>query len=194
MKICLYGASSNDIPPIYISATEQLGEVMVMRGHTLIYGGGAGGLMGAAARGTVRKGGKVIGVAPSFFNADGILFKGCTEIIYTDTMRQRKQIMEDSSDAFIMVPGGIGTFDEFFEIITLKQLGRHNKPVAIFNINGYFDEIINMLDKAVSQGFMTEKSKALAPVFYDAEKLIGYLENAPANEGDFSLNDFKKIT
>lgn len=193
MNICLYGASSNDIPPLYISSTELLGEVMAKRGHTLIYGGGANGLMGAAARGAVKNGGGVIGVAPSFFNADGVLFKGCNEIIYTETMRQRKQIMEEKADAFVVVPGGIGTFDEFFEIITLKQLGRHSKPVAIFNINGYFDEIINMLSKAVSQGFMTEMSRNLAPVFYDAEKLVRYLEEAPLDIGSHNLNDFKKI-
>lgn len=194
MNICLYGASSNDIPPLYISATEILGEEIAKKGHTLIYGGGAGGLMGAAARGAVRNGGSVIGVAPSFFNADGVLFKGCTEIVYTETMRERKQIMENRSDAFVMVPGGIGTFDEFFEIITLKQLGRHNKPVVIFNINGYFDEIIDMLNKAVNQGFMTEKSKNLAPVFSDARKLVEYLETAPFKYSDYNLNDFKNIT
>ena len=194
MKICLYGASSNDIPPLYISSTENLGEEIAKRGHSLIYGGGANGLMGAAARGVVRKGGSVIGVAPSFFNADGVLFKGCKEIIYTETMRERKQIMETKSDAFVMVPGGIGTFDEFFEIITLKQLGRHNKPVAIFNVNGYFDEIIAMLEKAVNQGFMTEKSRNLAPMFADPRKLIEYLETVPSDTLEYNLNEFKKVT
>ncbi len=193
MRICLYGASSNDIAPLYIMATESLGEVIASCGHSLIYGGGASGLMGAAARGVVRKGGSVIGVAPSFFNADGVLFKGCSEIIYTETMRERKQIMEQRADAFIMVPGGIGTFDEFFEIITLKQLGRHNKPVAVYNINGYFDELGNMLEKAVNQGFMTEMSKKIAPFFSDARKLIDYLENAPDMQSEYNLNSFKKI-
>ena len=194
MKICLYGASSNDIPPLYISSTEKLGEEIAKRGHSLIYGGGAKGLMGAAARGVVSKGGSVIGVAPSFFNADGVLFKGCSEIIYTETMRERKQIMEDNADAFVMVPGGIGTFDEFFEIITLKQLGRHNKQIAIFNINGYFDEIIAMLEKAVNQGFMTEKNLSLAPVFSDPRKLVEYLENAPFENAVHNLDEYKKIT
>lgn len=193
MRICLYGASSNDIAPLYITATENLGEIIAMGGHSLIYGGGAAGLMGAAARGVVRKGGKVIGVAPSFFNADGVLFKGCSEIVYTETMRERKQIMEQRADAFIMVPGGIGTFDEFFEIITLKQLGRHNKPVAVYNINGYYDELGNMLDKAVNQGFMTEKSKKIAPFFSNALKLIDYLENAPEVQSEYDLNTFKRI-
>ena len=187
MNICLYGASSNEIPPLYISATEHLGSVIARRGHSLIYGGGAGGLMGAAARGTVKGKGRVIGVAPSFFNVDGVLFKGCSEIIYTETMRERKQIMEDKSDAFVMVPGGIGTFDEFFEIITLKQLGRHSKPIAIFNINGYFDEIIAMLNKAVNQGFMNEQSKNLVSVFSDAEKLVCYLEAAPNEQNIYKF-------
>ncbi len=190
MKICLYGASSNEIPPLYISAAEILGEKIAAAGHTLVYGGGANGLMGATARGVVKKGGSVIGVAPSFFNVDGVLFKGCREIIYTETMRERKQKMEELSDAFIAVPGGIGTFDELFEIMTLRQLGRHKKRIALFNINGYFDELINMLNKASSQGFMTEACMSLAPSFSDAEKLIRYLEQT---ELEFDFSEFKSV-
>ena len=190
MNICLYGASSNEIPSLYISAAEILGEKIAEAGHTLVYGGGANGLMGATARGVVRKGGSVIGVAPSFFNVDGILFKDCREMIYTETMRERKQKMEELSDAFIAVPGGIGTFDELFEIMTLRQLGRHRKPIAIFNINGYFDELINMLDKACSQGFMTEACKSLAPSFSEAWELIKYLEQA---DSDYDFSQFKSV-
>lgn len=193
MEICIYGASSNDIPPLYISAAERLGEALALSGHSLVFGGGAGGLMGAVARGTVRKSGKVTGIVPSFFNVDGVLFKACSEMIYTDTMRQRKQLMEDRADAFVMLPGGIGTFDEFFEIITLKQLNRHKKPVAIFNVNGYYDELLNMLKKAVSQGFMTEKSLGLAPDFSDAEKLLRYLEMAPLMQEDYQLGNYKTV-
>ncbi len=193
MNICLYGASSSDIPDIYISETEKFGEEMAQRGHRLIYGGGAAGLMGAAARGMVKKQGEIIGIAPSFFNVDGILFPDCTEIIYTDTMRQRKAIMEEKADAFVAVPGGIGTFDELFEIMTLKQLGRHRKPIALFNINGYFDEMLAMINKTISEGFMTAGCRKLAPAFSDAKELINYLEKS-VNENEVpDLSEFKTV-
>ncbi|MGN0396256.1 MAG: LOG family protein, partial [Coprococcus sp.] len=102
MNICIYGASSNDIDPSYIEAVRKLGTMMAERGHTLVFGAGGQGLMGAAARGVSSKNGHIIGVAPSFFDVDGILYENDMELIKTDTMRERKQIMEDRSDAFIM--------------------------------------------------------------------------------------------
>lgn len=191
MNICLYGASSTELDKSFITATEELGKKIGLNGHNLVYGGGANGLMGAAARGVRKGGGEVIGVAPSFFQVDGVLFEDCSEFIYTKTMRERKQIMEERAEAFIVVPGGIGTFDEFFEILTLKQLGQHKKPVAIFNINGYYDSLVQMLDNAVRYKFMTEESRKLAPVFKNADELISYLENYKSDEYDFSV--LKKI-
>ncbi len=192
MNICLYGASSSEIDKEYITATEILGKEMGKNGHTLVYGGGANGLMGAAARGTVEAGGKVIGVAPSFFKVDGVLFERCSELIYTETMRERKQIMEERADAFIMVPGGVGTFDEFFEILTLRQLGRHFKPIAVFNINGYYDALVSLLETAVKGKFMTKQCKDLAPVFNNPVSLIKYLEEYKPEEYDFT--EYKKVT
>ena len=109
MNICVYGASSNDIDRSYIEETEYLGREIAKRGHTLVYGAGANGLMGAVARGVYEENGTIIGVTPSFFNVDGILFENVSELITTKTMRERKQIMEDKADAFIVTPGGIGT-------------------------------------------------------------------------------------
>lgn len=191
MKICIYGASSNTINKSYIDATEKLGEVLGEKGHTLVYGGGAGGLMGAAARGFKQKGGKVIGLAPSFFNVDGVLFEECDEFIYPDTMRDRKRMMEDLSDAFIAVPGGIGTFDELFEIVTLRQLGLHQKPVALFNVNGYYNHILEMFDFAVKEGFITEKIGEIVPAFKTAEEIIEYFENY--NPDKYVFSDFKSV-
>lgn len=114
MNICVYGAASDEIDKIYTAEAEKLGEKMAKCGHSLVFGGGAGGMMGAAARGIHKNGGNIIGVVPTFFNVDGILFEHCNEMIRTETMRERKQIMEDRADAFIMTPGGIGTFEEFF--------------------------------------------------------------------------------
>ena len=181
MNICLYGASSNAIARSYINPTEELGAKIAERGHTLIYGGGAAGLMGAAARGAYSQGGKIIGIVPSFLNVDGILFDNCDEMIFTETMRERKQLMEEKSDAFIVTPGGVGTFDEFFEILTLKQLGRHSKPIAVFNINGYFDSLIEQLKNAVHKQFMNPESFELCFFTDNADKLINYIEYA-ANE------------
>ena len=156
MNVCLYGASSNEIDGKYIAATETLGEALAQVGHTMVYGAGGCGLMGAAARGMTRYGGRIIGVVPEFLNVDGILYDRCDEMVYTETMRQRKQIMEERSDAFIVTPGGIGTYEEFFEIYTLKQLGRHSKPIILYNIDGFFDHLYEILEGLVKDGFMRE--------------------------------------
>lgn len=176
MKICVYGASSNNIHENFIKNTEELGFKLASRGHSLVFGGGTNGLMGAVARGTTRGGGDVIGVAPTFFNVDGVLYEACTKMIPTETMRERKQIMEDLSDAFIMTPGGIGTFEEFFEILTLKQLARHAKPIAVFNVDGFYDPLLAFLQHAIDQGFMSEKSNNMFGVFTDIDALLDYLE------------------
>ena len=191
MNICLYGASSNEIDKSYIEKTEILGKEIGKRGHSLVFGGGARGLMGAAARGVFSQKGKIIGIAPSFFNVDGVLYENCDEFIYTETMRERKQILEQKSDAFVAVPGGIGTFDELFEILTLRQLGQHNKPIAIYNVNGYFNNLLEMLDTSVKQGFLTKSARDLIPSFDDAEELILYFENYNPENYEFSV--MKKV-
>ena len=127
MNICVYGASSDAIDPRFLAAGEALGREMARRGHGLIFGGGGHGLMGAVARGMTQGGGSITGIAPRFFNVDGVLYDGCTEFLYTETMRERKALMESKADAFVMTPGGIGTYEEFFEILTLRQLGQHHR-------------------------------------------------------------------
>ena len=180
MKICVYGASSNEISQKYLLAGEELGLDMARRGHDLVFGGGNTGLMGAVARGVHRGGGKVIGVAPRFFNVDGILYPDCDEIIYTDTMRQRKEKMEELSDAFLITPGGIGTLDEFFEIFTLRQLGRHRKPIAILDTNGYYRPISDLLCKMEEEKFLKKDCLQLILISEDPEKLLQFLEDNPA--------------
>ena len=180
MQICVYGASSNTIDEGYIRAVEALGRSMARRGHGLVFGGGAQGLMGAAARGMTEGGGTITGVAPRFFNVDGILYQRCTEFVYTDTMRERKAIMEERADAFVMTPGGIGTFEEFFEILTLRQLGRHNKPIAILNLNHYYDPMKVMLETAIEQNFMKPACRQLYAMFEEPEALLDYLESDQA--------------
>lgn len=191
MKICVYGASSNSIDKKYIEAGERLGSLMAERGHALVFGGGANGLMGAVARGTHKTGGEIIGVAPSFFNVDGILFENCTQFFYTETMRERKQKMEELSDAFVMTPGGIGTFEEFFEILTLRQLARHNKPIAVLNTGGYYNALCELIDTAIAGGFMTEKNRELFFVSESEQELLSYLENYKPSEG--GIEKYKDI-
>lgn len=191
MNICVYGASSSAIDKSYILDGEKLGELLAQRGHTLVFGGGNHGLMGAAARGAKKGGAKIIGVTPSFFNVDGILYPECDELLRTETMRERKQLMEDLSDAFIMTPGGIGTFEEFFEILTLSQLGRHTKPISVLNTNGYFNPLIEMMERAVKEEFMTEQTLSLFKVFENIEDAVVYVEQTVNEVQDLSV--YKKI-
>ena len=187
MKLCLYGASSNLINKKYIEATEKLGEELAKRGHTLVFGGGANGLMGAAARGVTKVGGEIIGISPKFFDVDGVLYDKCTEFIYTETMQERKHLLVTKSDGFIVMPGGPGTFDELFETLSLRQLGIHNKPIAVFNIDGYFDPLGQMLKNAYDGNFMTKEILKLCPLFNNETDLLKYLEENANGTGDFSV-------
>ena len=181
MRICVYGAASSTIEKEYVELVENLGEEMAKRGHNLVFGGGGTGLMGAVARGVYRGGGDILGVIPKFFKEENIecIFEFCNKLILPDTMRERKQIMEDNADAFIVVPGGIGTFEEFFEILTLKQLCRHHKPIVIYNINGYYNDIVNLMNTSISKNFVREKCLELYSVTDNLETLFKVIE-APA--------------
>ena len=183
MRICVYGAASPTIDPVYMEKVETLGKRMAERGHSLVFGGGGNGLMGAAARGVRAGGGYIFGVIPKFFDNESVeeICDFCDKLVMPDTMRERKQIMEDNSDAFIVVPGGIGTFEEFFEILTLKQLCRHNKPIAIYNVKGYYDELFAALDAAVEKNFIRENCTELYHLTEDVDELFSYLE-APITE------------
>lgn len=192
MKFCVYGASSTTIDKSYIDDGEKLGRIMAKRGHSLVFGGGANGLMGAVARGVYSVGQtEIIGIAPSFFNVDGILYENCTEFIYPETMRERKKIMDELSDAFIVTPGGIGTFDEFFEILTLKQLRRHNKPIAILNTNGYYNHLKSFLQNGIDENFLTDECNRLFFISEDADEICDYIEHY--NPDDTPLTRFKAI-
>lgn len=191
MRICLYGASSNEIDKKYIESAEKLGFELAKRGHGMVYGAGANGLMGAAARGFTKGGGEIIGVAPEFFNVDGVLYDKCTKLIRTETMRERKRVMEEYADAFVVVPGGIGTFDEFFEILTLKQLGRHKKAIVVYNAYGYYDAMAAMLKNAVDCGFMREINGVIYDIFDNGDDLIKYLEAYKPEE--FDVRKLKNI-
>ena len=194
MNICIYGASSNKLAKEYYDAAEALGALMAQQGHTLVFGGGQGGIMGAAARGAHAHGGAIIGVAPRFFDEPGILFAECTEFIYTETMRERKAIMEERSDAFIVLPGGIGTYEEFFEMLTLKQLGRHNKPMVMLNTRGYYDPMAAMLRNTVDEGFMSADCMELYGVCDTPAEALDYVLTSKLVTGSIArkIEDYNK--
>ena len=177
MRICIFGASSTALDNSYIEETQALGRVLAARGHSLIFGGGKNGLMGAAARGFTQGKGKITGVAPLFFKDAGVLYDGCDEFVYPDSMRDRKKYMEDNADAFIVVPGGIGTYEEFFEVLTLKQLARMSKPIALFNINGFFNTLYRLIDENTKNGFIRPQTTELFKICDTAEEIVDCVEN-----------------
>ena len=140
MKICVFGASGRELDRDYYEAAEELGALIAEHGHTLVFGGSRNGLMGAAAHGAAVCGGKVIGVMPREYDLPDVTFQGCTELIYTDTVAERKRIMQEQSDGFIILPGGLGTLDEFFDTLAQRQLDKLCKPIALLNTLDYFAE------------------------------------------------------
>ena len=186
MNICVYGAASSEIDKSFIDAGEELGRKLVERGHGWVFGGGANGMMGAVARGVHQKNGYILGIAPGFFNVDGVSYDECTEFIHTDTMRERKRLLDEKSNGFVISPGGIGTFDEFFEILTLKQLGRHNKPIVIWNLNNYFENMENMMQVSVDKRFITDDCRELYKVCNTIDEILDYIENYDEKDIDLS--------
>ena len=154
MELCLFGAASDAVQMVYITESEFLGERLAARGHGLIFGGGATGMMGAAARGAHRGGGRIIGVAPRFFDEPGVLTPLCTELIFTETMDERKGIMESRADGFIIAPGGIGTLDEVFSVLCAKSCNQAKGAVLFYNTLGFWDPALKMLQDMRSRGFI----------------------------------------
>lgn len=191
MNICVFGASSKTIDEKYIKTVENMGEFLAERGHNLVFGAGRTGLMGAAARGFKKGGGTIHGIVPEFFKKDLSDFVNwnCDKLTLTETMRERKALMEDESDCFIITPGGTGTYEEFFEVLTLKQLGQHRKPIAFYNVDGYFDNVIGTIESAIEKRFAKPECMVLFKSFNELEPMVDYLENDDM-EG-MTVQDFK---
>jgi len=153
-KICVFAGASAGNKPSYADAAYDLGTLIASYGLGLVYGGGRRGLMGRVADGAIESGGTVIGIIPKFLDRVEIGHAGVTKLHVIDTMHQRKEMMYAESDAFIVLPGGLGTLDETMEITTWRQLDLHKKPVIILNIDGYWDSLLAMLDSVVAEGFM----------------------------------------
>lgn len=175
MELCVFGGAGSAVPEIYLTETERLGERLAARGFSMIFGGGATGVMGAAACGVHRLGGRITGVAPRFFDEPGVLTPLCDELIFTETMDERKAIMEARADGFIAAPGGIGTLDEFFEVLTLLGLDRHAKPVALYNVAGYYDGLTDFMRKMAREGFLADSIWERFGVFDDPDALLDHM-------------------
>lgn len=177
MKITVFCGSSPGDSEIYVNQAQAFGQELARRGITLVYGGGRVGLMGAVADAVLEAGGHVIGVMPHFLDDWEIGHDGLTELILVNTMHERKAKMAELADAFISLPGGPGTMEEFFEIFTWTQLGIHKKPSGILNIDRYFDPLIELLNHMTKEMFMEEKFRNMIAVDVDPGKLIDKLEH-----------------
>ena len=172
MNVCVFCGSAVGARASYTEAAQRLGKLLVKRGLGLVYGGGNVGLMGVIADTVMAGGGSVIGVMPRNLIAREIGHAGITELRVVDTMHQRKALMADLSSAFIAMPGGYGTFDEFFEVVTWTQLGLHRKGCGLLNVGGYYDPFVAMLDGAVAEGFIRPENRALVLDDSSPERLL----------------------
>ncbi len=177
MKICLYGAGSSKIDDTYKKIGYELGKEMAERGHTLVFGGGSTGMMGAVSKGAIDNNGKTIGIAPKWMDEFEGICHDCDEFIKTESMEDRKRLFEEFSDGFIISPGGIGTLDEMFEIVTLKKLNIHKKAIVIFNINHFYDKMLEMIDFMIEKKTIKESDKTLFKVCNTIEECLDYLES-----------------
>lgn len=160
-SLCVFCGSRHGKRPEYTAAARAFGQALAERGITLVYGGGNVGLMGEVADAALQAGGRVVGVIPEFLRAKEVAHTGLSELIVTDSMHSRKAHMASLSDAFVALPGGLGTFDELFEILTWAQLGIHAKPVGLLNVDGFFDPLLAMTRHAVDEGFAKEENLSL---------------------------------
>lgn len=176
-QICVYSSSSETIAKPYFAAADALGRALAERGHTLIFGAGTIGLMGAMARAAKAAGGAIIGVIPEKLNLAGIVYEHCDELIVTRDMRERKRIMEDRAEAFIALPGGFGTLEELLEIITLKQLHYHEKAVAMLNTKGFYNALLGMFDQLFRQNFVKPEYRQLYFAANTAEEVLDHIDS-----------------
>jgi len=175
--LCVYSSSSTVIDKVYFEVARKLGVEMARKKYGLIFGGGMVGLMGETAKGIHQESGKVIGVIPEVLNKPGIVYSLCDELVVTETLRERKAIMDERSAGFIALPGGFGTLEELLEIITLKQLQYHNKPIVILNIQGFYDGLIEVFEKIIELKFAKNDCRQLYFVTEDVGEALDYIEN-----------------
>ncbi len=176
-NICVYCGSNVGTNQAYAENAVALGKLMASQGIGLVYGGGMIGLMGIIANAVLENGGQVVGIIPHALNTVERRHTGLTESIVVDSMHERKALMADRADAFVALPGGYGTFDEFFEIVTWSQLGIHPKPIVLFNMAGYYDALIAFVDQCVTEGFIRANNRNLFKVGTTPEEVLDLILN-----------------
>ncbi|MGC1174063.1 TIGR00730 family Rossman fold protein [Polaromonas sp.] len=174
-SVCVYCGSRPGVDPSFAETARRVGTWIGEHGGQLVYGGGRNGLMGIVADATLAASGRVIGVIPKALVEKEWAHTGCTELHIVDTMHERKRIMAEHADAFLSLPGGIGTLEEFFEVWTWRQLGYHAKPVGLLNLNGYYAELLAFLASSVKSGFMSDWQMELIHVGSEPEALLQQL-------------------
>jgi len=171
-SICVYCGSRPGVQPIHAETARAVGRWIGQHKGQLVYGGGHNGLMGVLADATLEAGGTVIGVIPQALVDKEWAHRGCTELHVVDTMHTRKQMMAERADAFLALPGGIGTFEEFFEAWTWRQLGYHGKPIGLLNVQGFYDGLVTFMQSIEQQGFVNDWQMSLIRVGADADALL----------------------
>ena len=177
-SICVYCGSRPGADPAYTDAAREVGEWIGRHGGQLVYGGGRNGLMGVVARATLAAGGRVVGVIPQALVDKEAANHDCTELHVVSTMHERKRLMAERADVFLALPGGIGTFEELFEVWTWQQLGYHNKPMGLLNVAGYYDGLMGFLRSGVNQGFMSDWQMDMLKLSADTTQLLPDLVQA----------------
>ena len=186
-RICVFCGSNAGARSEYAEAARALATVLAERKLGIVYGGGNVGLMGVLADAALARGGEVIGVIPQKLVDKEVAHRGVTELLVVETMHERKALMNDLSDAFLALPGGFGTLDEFFEVLTWSQLGFHGKPCALLNVAGYYDGMLAMLDHAVTERFLRPAHRELVIADTDPLRLLQRLSAfVPASKGKWS--------
>lgn len=175
-QACVYCGSSDLVPSIYLEAASTMGRALAVRGITLVFGGGRTGLMGALADAVLTSGGSAIGVIPEAFNTVQLAHAELTELKVVKDMHTRKAMMAEMADAFIALPGGFGTFEELFEVLTWAQVGIHAKPIGVLNTSGYFDLLLHLIEQARSEGFLYDEHPLLLTSHQEPEKLLDRID------------------
>jgi len=187
--VCVFCASAAGASPVYLEAASELGRRIAERGHGLVYGGATVGAMGAVADAALGAGGAVVGVIPDVIREREIDHKGLTELHVVRTMHERKAMLADRADAFVALPGGYGTMDEFIEIVTWAQLKIHAKPCVMVNVRGFWDGLLAFLDHCVREGFIQSENRGLVQVGHNVEEALAIVERMWREQAEVPAHD-----